>query len=118
MFNTEITAKVYKLKELLINSKEYKDVKEKEKLMEDNCTTLLIKYNHLFNEYNQALRFKDYGSDVGKIQKELNICKLELDNNEYVKEYKKAYKIMNRLLKEIQNIIFENLIISRDITIE
>ena len=118
MYNTEITSKVFKLKELLLNSNEYKLVKEKEKLMEDNCSELLIKYNYLFNEYNEALRFKDYGSDVATKQKELNECKIELDNNEYVKEYKKAYKNMNKLLKQIQDIVFDGLIINKEISID
>lgn len=118
MYNTEITSKVYELKQLLINSKEYKEVKEKEKLMEDNTMELLTKYNYLFNEYNEALRFKDYGSDVNKAQKELNEAKLELDNNKYVKEYKQAYKRMNKLLKEIQNTIFNGIIEDKSINID
>lgn len=118
MYNTEITSKVFKLKELLLSSNEYKLVKEKEKLMEDNCSQLLIKYNYLFNEYNEALRFKDYGSDVATKQKELNECKIELDNNEYVKEYKKAYKNMNKLLKQIQDIVFDGLITNKEISID
>lgn len=118
MYNTEITSKVYKLKELLMDSKQYKEVKEKEKLMEENCSNLLIRYNYLFNEYNEALRFKDYGSDVESKQKELNQCKIELDNNEYVKEYKKAYNNMNKLLSEIQDVIFDGLIVSKHIEID
>ena len=76
-----------------------------------------IAYNNIFNEYNQALRFKDYGSDVSKVQKELNNVKLELDQNEYVKEYKKAYKNMNKLLNEIQNNMFKGIIENKDIVI-
>jgi len=118
MFTTEITNKVYELKEMLLNSNEYKLVKEKEKEMEEKCSNLLIKYNYLFNEYNEALRFKDYGSDVKGIQKELNKCKLELDSNEYVKAYKEAYKAMNKLLKDLQDIIFSKLIVNKDISID
>ena len=117
MFNTDIISKVYELKELIMNSKEYKMVKETERLMEEKCSLLLIKYNNIFNEYNQALRFKDYGSDVSKVQKELNNVKLELDQNEYVKEYKKAYKNMNKLLNEIQNNMFKGIIENKDIVI-
>lgn len=118
MYNTEITSKVYKLKELLMNSKEYKAVKEKEKLMEENCSNLLIRYNYLFNEYNEALRFKDYGGDVENKQKALNQFKIELDNNEYVKEYKRAYKDMNKLLNVIQSIIFDGFIVNKNINID
>ena len=118
MYSTEITAKIYKLKELILNCQEYKEVKEKEKLMEDKCGNLLIKYNYLFNEYNEALRFKDYGSDVESKQKSLYECKKELDDNIYVKEYRKAYKKMNVILKNIENILFEGIIINNSIVVE
>ena len=114
MFNTDITIKVYELKEKLLTSDKYVIVKEKEKQMEENCSDLLIRYNYLFNEYNEALRFEKYGSDVNAIQKKLAECKLELDSNKYVKEYKKAYKEMNDLLRDIQGIIFNGIIENKD----
>lgn len=118
MSRTDILTKVYELKDKLLNSEEYKNVKEKERLMEENCNSLLIKYNYLFNEYNQALRFKDYGSDVTKAQRELNECKKELDNNEYVKEYRSAYKKMTKLLNDVEMNIFQNLIDKKYINID
>ena len=117
MINTEILAKVYELKEKLINSDEYKKVKNTEKEMEEKCSSILIKYNYLFDEYNNAIRFINYGSDVESVQKQLAACKLELDNNEYVKEYKKAYKDMNVLLKRLENIIFDGIIVKKDIEV-
>ena len=87
MLDTEILSLTYELKEMIINSKEYKDVKEKEKIMEEKCVSLLIKYNNLVDEYNNAIRFEKYGSDVNKVQKALHECKIELDTNEYVKDY-------------------------------
>lgn len=117
MFNSEILSRVYELREALLNSSDYKLVKEKERLMEENCSTLLIKYNNAFNEYNEALRFKDYGSDVESKQKRLNEIKLELDNNEYVKDYKNAYKEMNKILKGIEKDIFKGIIENKDILI-
>ena len=110
MINTEVMSKVFELKEKLVNSDEYKDVKQKEQLMEDNCSALLMRYNSLFDEYNQALRFEKYGSDVTKIQKELHECKIELDNNEYVKAYRIAYKSMTNILETIQGVIFQGII--------
>lgn len=118
MFNTEITSKVYELKEMLLNSREYKDTKQAEKIMEEKCSNLLIRYNHLFNEYNEALRFKDYGSDVSGIQKELKKCKIELDKNEYVISYKKAYKEMSKLLKQLEETIFDGIIEYKNINID
>ena len=114
MYNTKILSKVYELKERLLNSTEYKLVKEKEMLMEEKCANLLIKYNHLFNEYNNALRFKDYGSDVNAAQRQLHECKIELDENVYVREYKEAYKRMDSLLKSIQKNLFNGIIIEKD----
>ena len=95
MINTLILAKVYELREALLKSDEYVKVKESENIMEEKCSSLLIKYNNLFDEYNQAIRFVKYGSNIEMIQKELARVKLELDNNEYVKDYKNAYKEMN-----------------------
>lgn len=117
MFNTKITAKVYELKEMLLHSREYEEVKNKERLMEENCANLLIKYNDLFNKYNDALRFKDYGSDVASAQKSLFNCKKELDNNPYVQDYKNSYRKMNQLLQELQSLIFENIIENRNINL-
>ena len=34
--------------------------------MEENCGMLLIKYNNLVDEYNNAVRFEKYGGDVEK----------------------------------------------------
>ena len=110
MINTEIIAKVYELKEKLINSKEYKLVKDKEKLMEEKANELLTRYNYLFNEYNEAKRFENYGGKVKEYQKLLADTKLELDRNEYVIEYRKAYKDMEQVLSNIQDILFKDII--------
>ena len=110
MYNTQIISKVYDLKQMILNSNEYKQVKEKEKVMEENCASILVRYSNIFNEYNEALRFKDYGANVNEVQKRLHLCKLELDENIYVKEYKEAYKKMNELLGEIEGILFASII--------
>ena len=118
MMDTEILGLTYELKEMLLNSKEYKLVKEKERLMEENCGMLLIKYNNLVDEYNNAVRFEKYGGDVEGTRKRVFDCKLELDQNEYVKEYNKAYKDMNKLLLSLQDIIFDGIIENKRIRIE
>ena len=115
MFNSEILAKVYELKEELLKSREYSLVKEKEKIMEEKCSLLLLKYNNAFNEYNEALRFKEYGSDIEGKQKILN--EIKLDTNVYVKEYKNAYKDMTKLLKDIEGNIFKGIIENKNILI-
>ena len=118
MMDTEILGLTYELKEMLLNSKEYKLVKEKERLMEENCGMLLIKYNNLVDEYNNAVRFEKYGGDVEGTRKRDFDCKLELDQNEYVKEYNKADKDMNKLLLSLQDIIFDGIIENKRIKIE
>jgi len=118
MIDTKILELTYELKDMLINSEEYKDVKEKEKVMEENCTSLLIKYNSLMDEYNNAIRFEKYGSDVDKARKKLAECKMELDTNEYVKSYKNAYKKMNKLLSSLEDIIFDGIIENNKMRIE
>lgn len=118
MLDTEILALTYELKEMIINSKEYREVKVKEKIMEEKCVSLLIKYNNLIDEYNNAIRFEKYGSDVSKAQKALHECKIELDTNEYVKDYNNAYKKMNELLADLQDIIFEGIIKNKRIKID
>ena len=117
MFNSEILSKVYELREKLKDSNEYRLVKEKEKIMEEECSMLLIKYNNAFNEYNEALRFKDYGSDIESKQRILNEIKIELDNNKYIKDYKAAYKDITKLLKGIEAEIFKGIIENKNILI-
>ena len=118
MIDTEILSLTYELKDMLVNSKEYKLVKEKERLMEENCSMLLIKYNTLIDEYNNAIIFEKYGGDVEGTRKKVFECKLEIDQNEYVKEYNKAYKEMNKLLSSLQDIIFDGIIENKRIRIE
>lgn len=118
MLDTKILESTYELKEMLLKSEEYKNVKEKEKIMEDKCSDLLIKYNYLVNEYNNAIRFEKYGSDVEGARKALADFKLELDSNKYVKEYNEAYKKMNNLLKDLQDIIFEGIKESKRIKLD
>lgn len=113
--NTEVISKVYELKEYILESQEYKKVKKAEKIMEEKCADLLVKYNYLINEYNNALRFKDYGSDVEGAQRALYECKKELDDNIYVKGYKDAYKCINKYLKQIQENIFKGIIETKHI---
>ena len=110
MYATEILTKVFALKEMLINSSEYKLVKEKEEEMEEKCSFLLLEYNRLFEEYNEALRFEKYGGDVNGSRVKLHEVKKLLDDNHYVKKYRNAYKNIDKLLKELEEIIFKGII--------
>lgn len=117
MYDTDILKKVFELKELLISCEEYKNVKTKEHEMEEKCSFLLLEYNKLFEEYNEALRFKNYGSDVEGAQAKLHECKKILDENQYVIEYRNSYKDINKLLKEIEKIIFKGIIDKKNLNI-
>ena len=99
------------LNEKIKESKEYKEVKEKEKKMLDDEQTfkLLIKYQKLQEEYNDALRFSDYGSNVESIRKELAAVKYEVDTNPLVVEYNDSYKVLNELFNEITNIVLKEI---------
>lgn len=109
---TEIMVKTYELKEQFINSDVYVDMKNKEKLMleDKECFDLLCLYQDKQHEYNEAKRFEKYGSDVSKIGEELQVIKSKVYNNKYVKEYNDAYKNVNKIVKDIERIIFEDII--------
>lgn len=107
--NGEILLLTYDLKDSILSSDLYKDLKEKEKKMLDDeeCFKLLCSFQTLKHEYEEAKRFEKYSSDVKSIQSKLSQLKIEIDNNKLVKEYNCAYKVMKRELKKLENIIFD-----------
>lgn len=111
MSNSNILLMTFELKEKILNSDEYKSLKEKESKMLKNreCIILLSEFEKVKEEYNQAKRFEKYGSNIEVVQKKLSDIKYKVDTNELVKEYNKAYKTMKRNLKEIENIIFKDI---------
>ncbi len=112
---SEILKETFELKDKILNSAEYKTLKEKEnKMMNDKeCILLLNKFERAKEEYNNAKRFENYGSDVVSAQKLLSSVKTELDNNELVKEYNEAFKHMKKIIKNIEGAIFEGIIKSK-----
>ena len=121
MNNSEILSLTYDLKDKIIESDLYKELKEKEKkMLEDNeCMKLLIAFEQLKEEYEQAKRFEKYGSDVASVQKRLSEIKFKVDENELVKDYNFAYKKLKNKLKEIEKIVFKDIIEKRkEIVIE
>ena len=111
MDNSEILTKVFELKDKIVNSFLYTNLKEKEKRMLDDeeCFKLLSLYQEKQTEYNEAKRFEKYGSDVNKASKELSEIKIKVDSNKFVKEYNEAYKLMCKELKKIEKIIFKDI---------
>lgn len=110
--NSEILAKAFELKEKMINSDIYKELKNKEKNMLDDkeCFALLNAYQLAQDKYNEAKRFEKYGGKVEETQKELSEVKKKVYENKYVKEYNFAYKKMLKELNEIEKIIFKDII--------
>ena len=115
MGNSEILALTFKLKEEIINSELYKDLKDKEKkMMEDEETSkLLLLYQDAQSKYNEAKRFEKYGGDVDKASKELSEIKSKVYENKFVNEYNEAFKKMKKQLKRIEGIVFKDIIKER-----
>ena len=115
MGNSEILALTFKLKEEIINSELYKDLKDKEKKMleDEECSKLLYLYQDAQSKYNEAKRFEKYGSDMEKVSGELSEIKKKVYENKFVKEYNAAFKKMNKELKRIEGIIFKDIIKER-----
>ncbi len=112
MSNSDILSLTYELKDLLLNSDLYKDMKAKEErmLLDKECARLLSCFQQLKDEYKEAKRFEKYGSDVEGVQKRLSEVKYQLDENKLVKEYNEAYKKMRLALKELEKCLFKDII--------
>jgi cell fate (sporulation/competence/biofilm development) regulator YlbF (YheA/YmcA/DUF963 family) len=115
MNNCDILALSYCLKDELLNSELYKNLKEKEQIMleDKDCSMLLCAFQQLKNEYNEAKRFEKYGSDIDGVQKRLSELKYKLDENKLVRDYNLAYKEMRKKLKQIEKIVFKDIIKER-----
>ena len=88
------------IKNIIIESDEYKAAKEAETKMINDPETirLLSLYQQKQQEYNDALRFEEYGSDVETIRKQLAEIKLMVDSNVLVTEYNRKYKAVKEIL--------------------
>ena len=64
MGNSDILSLVYELKDQLLNSDLYKDMKSKEERMflDKECARLLSCFQQLKDEYREAKRFEKYGN--------------------------------------------------------
>lgn len=115
MNNSEIIAKTFELREKLLNSEVYKILKEKEKEMVDNeeCFKLLSDFQCAKDKYNDAKRFEKYGGNIEESQRELSKIKRQLSENKYVKTYNEAYRKMIEQLRNIEKIIFKDIIKER-----
>ena len=115
MNNSEIVGKVFDLKDQIVNSELYVELKDKEKKMleDEECSKLLCLYQDMQGKYNEAKRFENYGSDVDSVSKELSDIKVMVEKNKFVKEYNESYKKMKKELKRIEKILFKDIIRER-----
>ena len=92
---SEILIKVFELKDMIVNSDLYLELKNKENAMleDEECSKLLYLYQNVQSKYNEAKRFEKYGSNVENIKKELSELKFKLDENNFVKEYNLAVRL-------------------------
>lgn len=115
MNNSEILSKVFDLKDQIINSELYIELKDKEKKMleDEECSKLLYLYQDAQSKYNEAKRFENYGSDIDKASKELSDIKVKVEENNFVKEYNECYKKVKKELKRIEKILFKDIVRER-----
>ena len=102
--NEVVSELTYKLKEELKKSKEYKQLKQFEKELENNKDIQLLVYKKdmLIVKLEDILKYKDKNSvEVLMIQKEINDCLTKINSFEIVKEYNKALSEFNALLDKI-----------------
>ena len=102
--NGVVSELTYKLKEELKKSKEYKQLKQFEKELENNKDVQLLVYKKdmLIVKLEDILKYKDKNSvEVLMIQKEINDCLTKINSFEIVKKYNKALSEFNALLDKI-----------------
>lgn len=102
--NEVVSELTYKLKEELKKSKEYKQLKQFEKELENNKDIQLLVYKKdmLIVKLEDILKYKDKNSvEVLMIQKEINDCLTKINSFEIVKKYNKALSEFNALLDKI-----------------
>lgn len=92
----------FKLHDMLLNSKEYLELKNIEKkLLEDEISSSLLKNYHKLQEEYMSNKSEE-------MLKKLHKAKLMLDENEIVVSYKKVYKNYQILIGNITDIVFED----------
>lgn len=101
---TEIIEKTYELVDAIKQSGEYKDyIFYAKKVEKDNELKLLLaEYHKARDEFEQALKYKDYYPNFDIVKKRLQELKLKLVNHGLFKQYKQAEKRLEQHLNEIE----------------
>ena len=103
----QLQNKILELRKILLDSEEYKDVKQKEENLLDTEIQLIMDFNNKQDAYNDAIK---HGYFNETYTKELSLSKEKLYNSKGAKEYFEALNKMNKLLHEISEDIFSNLV--------
>jgi cell fate (sporulation/competence/biofilm development) regulator YlbF (YheA/YmcA/DUF963 family) len=103
---------IKEIKSIIKDSEEYKAAKAAEEKMINDPTTikLLTLYQQKQQEYNDALRFEEYGSDVETIRKQLADVKMLVDSNELVAEYNRLYAKVKEILDTATKNILKDIV--------
>ena len=103
---------IKEIKSIIKDSEEYKAAKAAEEKMINDPTTikLLTLYQQKQQEYNDALRFEEYGSDVETIRKQLAEVKMLVDSNELVAEYNRLYAKVKEILDTATKNILKDIV--------
>ena len=102
----------YELKELLEQDPRFILLGEKEKEMENNEEVMALTYNKDLKETYLSDALKHYPKDSPEVKHahvELFRASEKLDSHPVVKEYLKAYKEVESVLKQINEILFSDL---------
>lgn len=102
----------YELKELLSKDPRFILLNEKEKAMESSEEVMALSYNKDLKEsyLSDALRHYPKGSpEVKHAHVELFRASEKLDSHPLVKEYYQAYKEVEKVLNEINDILLKDL---------
>ena len=103
----------YKLKELISTDPRFIKLNEAEKKMEESEEVMALSYNKDLKEtyLSDALRHYDKNSpEVRKARLEFFHAHEKLDAHPLVKEYLESYKEVEKLLKEVNDILFKDII--------
>lgn len=107
--NFELLDKVYLLKESMINSDEYKELKKAELMMENDEEVQLLAYKKdmLIVEMEDKLKiYKKDDPEILKINKDIATIIEKMSQIESVKKYNEAYKKYSEIIDYINKEIF------------
>lgn len=109
----EYLERAYELKELMNEDPRFIRLLKAEKAMENNEEVMALSYNKDLKEtfLSDALKhFDSHSEEVKKARLELYRASERLDAHPLVKEYLKAYKEVEQVLEEINDILLKDVI--------